>query len=311
MEASGHTRTRRGSKRMRSPRVLAIRAACRSPMPDPKEFLLPRVPRRIPYPDLLKKLAGKVRGSDLKYADQQKAENARFIRQVLYALRGEPTLVLTNAQNERSSWDWLKNTHLAADKIQLGDGAVQGLSLQGRQLRLTRVRDGDRGETPQWWAPETEELAGISKGLWEQPGADDANRVLYSTSEKGSSHTKKQRDDTKLTPHISEKTSKQTGETTTRQVLNAGRNAWNPALLEIVVAGCAPGDQAAAWARYVHQQRFPDDYRDALALPLALHLARLATEYALPHELTDVIEEQDGEAADRSESEDGDTPGND
>jgi hypothetical protein len=136
----------------------------------------------IPYPDLLKKLTGKVRGGDLKYADQQKAENARFIRQVLYALRGEPTLVLTHAQNERSSWDWLKNTHLAADKIQRGDGPVQGLSLQGRQLRLIRVRDGHRGETPQWWAPETKELAGISKGLWEQPGADDANRVLYSTS---------------------------------------------------------------------------------------------------------------------------------
>jgi hypothetical protein len=257
------------------------------------------------------RLTGKVRGSDLKYADQQKAENARFIRQVLYALRGEPTLVLTHAQNERSSWDWLKNTHLVADKVQLGDGPVQDLSLQGRQLRLIRVRDGERGETPQWWAPETEELAGISKGLWEQPGADDANRVFYSTSEKGSSHTKKQRDDTKLTPHISKKTSKQTGETTTRQVLNAGRNAWNPALLEITVTGCAAGDQPAAWAMYVHQQRFPDGYRDALALPLALHLAKLATEYALPHELKDGTKEQDGEAADGSASGDEDTPGND
>jgi len=250
----------------------------------------------IPYPDLLKKLTGKVRSSDLKYADQQKAENARFIRQVLYTLRGEPTLVLTHAQNERSSWDWLKNTHLVADKVQIGDGPVQGLSLQGRQLRLIRVRDSDRGETPQWWAPETEELAGISKGLWEQPGVDDANRIFYSTSEKGSSHTKKQRDDTKITPHISEKTSKQTGEKASRQVINAGRNAWNPALLEIAVMGCAAGDQPAAWAMYTHQQRFPDDYRDALALPLALHLAKLATEYALPHELTEGSEDAEGKA---------------
>jgi hypothetical protein len=264
-----------------------------------------------PYPDLLLRLAGKVRGSDLKYADQQKAGNARFIRQVLYALRGEPTLVLTHAQNGRSSWDWLKNTHLVADRIQLGDGPVQGLSLQGRQLRLIRVRDGERGETPQWWAPETEELAGISKGLWEQPGADHPDRIFYSTSEKGSSHTKKQRDDTKLTPHISKKANKKTGETTTRQVLNAGRNAWNPALLEITVTGCAPGDQAAAWAMYVHQQRFPDDYRDALALPLALHLARLATEYALPHQLKEEAKEQDGEAAVGSENDDEDTPVND
>jgi hypothetical protein len=59
---------------------------------------------------------------------------------------------------------------------------------------------------------------------------------------------------------------------------------------------------------YVHQQRFPDDYRDALALPLALHLARLATEYALPHELTEGTREQEGEQADGSEGENGDTP---
>lgn len=39
-----------------------------------------------------------------------------------------------------------------------------------------------------------------------------------------------------------------------------------------------------AWAMYVHQQRFADDYRDALKFPLALHLAELATDYALPHD---------------------------
>ena len=35
---------------------------------------------------------------------------------------------------------------------------------------------------------------------------------------------------------------------------------------------------------YTHQQRFPDDYPDGLKLPHVLHLAELATEYALPHE---------------------------
>jgi hypothetical protein len=114
------------------------------------------------------------------------------------------------------------------------------------------VTDSEQGETAQWWEPETDELAGISKGLWEQPGADDTNRVFYWTSEKGSSHTKKQRDDTKITPHISEKTSKKTGEKTIRQVINVGRNAWNPALLEITVTGCAAGDQPDAWAMYIH-----------------------------------------------------------
>ena len=67
-------------------------------------------------------------------------------------------------------------------------------------------------------------------------------------------------------------------------VINPKRNAWNPTLLEITVAGCTPEDAPDAWAMYVHQQRFADDYRDALKFPLALHLAELATEYALPHD---------------------------
>jgi hypothetical protein len=264
----------------------------------------------LPYPDLLKRLTGQIRPDDLKYADRQMAENARFIRQVLYGLRGEPTLVLTHAQNERSSWEWLKNSRLVTDKIRLGDGPVQELSLHGRHLRLIRVRDNKREETAQWWAHETDELAGISKGLWEQPDADDANRIFYSTSEKGTSHTKKQRDDTKLTPHIKMKTDKQTGEKTFAHVMNTGRNAWNPALLEISLVGLAARDRPEAWAMYTHQQRFPDDYRDALALPLALHLAKLATEYALPHELTEGTDDQGGEESD-DESEDQHTPPDD
>jgi hypothetical protein len=45
----------------------------------------------IAYPDLLKQLTGQVRGNYLKCTGQLKAVNARFIRQVLYALCGEPT----------------------------------------------------------------------------------------------------------------------------------------------------------------------------------------------------------------------------
>jgi hypothetical protein len=60
----------------------------------------------------------------------------------------------------------------------------------------------------------------------------------------------------------------------------------------------------------VHQQRFPDDYRDALALPLALHLAKLATEYALPHEFSERTGDQEGEEVDGSEGEGGDILGN-
>jgi hypothetical protein len=230
----------------------------------------------VPYPKLLKSLTGQVRGPDLKSAEQQRAGTARFIRQVLYTLRGEPTVVLAHAQNMRSSWEWLGNTQIVPDKIQVGNGPVQALALHGKQLRLIRVCDDERDETPQWWAPDDDELAGLAMGLWHPADAGEADRVFYATTEKPGSHKKKKRDDTKLTPHLDAKSGK--------PVTNWTRNAWNPTLLEIAVAGCAPGDDPEAWAMYVQQQRFADDYRDALKFPLVLHLAELAHEYALPYD---------------------------
>lgn len=68
------------------------------------------------------------------------------------------------------------------------------------------------------------------------------------------------------------------------RVVGRGSPAWNPTLLEITVAGCAAGDRPVDWAMWV-QQSFPDHYRDeGLKLPLLLHLAAKATEYALPQE---------------------------
>lgn len=228
----------------------------------------------VPYPDLLKGLAGQVRGPELKAAGQQKAETARFIRQVLSDLRNEPTVVLAYAQNIRRSWEWLNNNHVIADKIQFGNGPVQALDLYGKQLRLIRVRDAEHNETPQWWAPDGDEFAGIATGLWREPDAGEDNRVFYATTGKASTAQDALRDDTKLTPHLNVKSG--------RLVTNAARNASNPALLEIAVAGCTTGDDPEAWAMYVQQQRFADDYRDDLKFPLILHLAELAHEYALP-----------------------------
>ena len=233
----------------------------------------------VPYPELLRRLAGQERGGDLKSKAQQRAETARFIRQVLYTLRGEHTVVLTHAQNARQSWDWLQDGLLEPDRIQLGDGPVQSLALQGRNLRVIRVRDGERDETAQWWAPheDDEDKAGLSKGLWVPPGPEDDRRVFYATGAKGVSHQFSRVEDAKLTGHATDEAPD--GE------INAGSPAWNPTLLEITVAGCAAGDRPVDWAMWVQQQRFPDHYRDeGLKLPLALHLAAKATEYALPHE---------------------------
>lgn len=144
--------------------------------------------------------------------------------------------------------------------------------------QLIRLRDGERDETPQWWAPDDadEDEAGLSKGLWVPPGPEDDRRVFYATGAKGASHQHSRVEDAKLTGHATAKAPD--GE------INGGSAAWNPTLLEITVAGCAAGDRPVDWAMWV-QQRFPDHYRDeGLKLPLALHLAAKATEYALPQE---------------------------
>ena len=240
---------------------------------------MPGMQQWVPYPELLRRLSGRERGDDLKTKAQQRAETARFVRQVLYTLRGEHTVVLTHAQNARQSWDWLQDGLLEPDRIQLGDGPVQDLALQGRNLRVIRVRDGERDETPQWWAPDgdEEDEAGLSKGLWVPPGPEDDRRVFYATGAKGASHQHSGVEDTKLTGHA-------TAEAPDGEI-NGGSAAWNPTLLEITVAGCAAGDRPVDWAMWVQQQRFPDHYRDeGLKLPLALHLAAKATEYALPQE---------------------------
>jgi len=148
----------------------------------------PNLPTWVPYPKLLMGLTGLVRGPDLRTAEQQEAETARFIRQVLYNLRGEPTVVLTHAQNMRGRWPWLQNARLVPDKIQVGNGPVQDLALHGSQLRLIRLRDDDRNETAQWWAPVDEEIAGTSKGLWIPADSREDTRLFYATTPKSSSH---------------------------------------------------------------------------------------------------------------------------
>lgn len=52
----------------------------------------------------------------------------------------------------------------------------------------------------------------------------------------------------------------------------------------------------------MQQQRFPYEYRDGLRLPLVLHLAELAAEYALPHEYS-VLEEEPASADDEPDRE--------
>jgi hypothetical protein len=258
----------------------------------------------MPYPKLLTILTGKVRGDQEKYEEDQKRAAAIFIRDTLGKLAGTQVVVMAYAQNARSRWEFLGDGRIILDKIQFGDGPVQRIALH-RGLRLIRVRDGLREETPQWWASDDNGQAGLSLGFWAQasdgdPAADD-RRVFYGTAEKGVTHKDAGRTDSKLTPHVATWTVKKddgTEEEKTGVFINADKPAWNPTLLEITAAALQPADDPRLWAMYTHQQRFPDDYPDGLKLPHVLHLAELATEYALPHEYK-ILDEDSDESEDK------------
>ncbi|MFD5878843.1 pPIWI_RE module domain-containing protein [Streptomyces yangpuensis] len=244
----------------------------------------------VPYPELLKCLTGRVRDTGLSSAAQQSAHLAAFVKKTVAGLRSAPTLVFVHAQDVRKRWPWLRNDGLQQDRLGLDGGPVQRVGLYGKQLRVVRVADNGRDETPQWWA-EAEELdakhkgmqrAGFAGGLWVSHVAGDSGRVFYSTAGKASTQTKLTNEDAKLTAHTN---------ASGKNAFRPKANAWNPELLELTVACLQPGDDPEAWAAFVHQQRIcDDDYRDVLGLPLVLHLARLADEYALPHDEDDTVD---------------------
>ncbi|MFI0774664.1 pPIWI_RE module domain-containing protein [Streptomyces sp. NPDC021212] len=250
----------------------------------------------VPYPELLKSLTGRVREAELKTSAQQSALMAAFIKKTLAGLRSAPTLVLSHAQDIRKRWPWLRNDGLEQDRLGLDCGPAQRIGLYGRHLRVIRIADSSRDETSQWWA-EAEELrpeqmgkrrAGIAKGLWVPRAPGETGRVFYSTADKSSTQTKLTNDDAKLTGHVNAQG---------KSAFRPTTNAWNPELLEVAVACLQPGDNAEAWAAFVHQQRFCDDYRDVLGLPLVLHLARLADQYALPHEDEEAVDPETSQTA--------------
>jgi hypothetical protein len=89
--------------------------------------------------------------------------------------------------------------------------------------------------------------------------------------------------------------------------IDTDKAAWNPALVEVAVLGCHPGDGDVpeALALAAHQLRQAPDLPDALSLPLPLHLAGLAQEYVLPTQNED--SGGGGEAIDSASDADPDT----
>ncbi|MEV8406808.1 DUF3962 domain-containing protein [Streptomyces niveus] len=215
---------------------------------------------------------------------QQRKESSAFLQRVLHSLRGQPTLLLTHAQNSRLHWPWMQDGRIERDLIKTGHAPAGRLD---DELRLVRVRGCGGRESAQWWGlAEAGNPHGQPAGFWaeltQQPnGTPSRERVFYSTTERPGTHA--------VSPSLDRLATRvnAAGNLTSQ----AGTNAWNPTLVEIAVLGChqddasvvpGPPDDAEALALAVHQLRQAPDYAAALSLPLPLHLASQAQAYVLP-----------------------------
>lgn len=218
---------------------------------------------------------------------QQRQETARFLQHLLHSLRGRQTVLITHAQNSRKHWPWLQDGKVVQDLLQAGHASARRLD---EGLRVVRVRSNGGYETPQWWGvAEPGKPNGQPAGFWALPTEENTSRsstdrVFYSTTDRARSHP--------VSPSLDRLATRVTAAGTLTS--QAGTDAWNPALVELAVLGChteqddtaerhaGGGDKPEAIALAMHQLRQAPDHPDALALPLPLHLARLAQAYVLP-----------------------------
>ncbi|MFF4989044.1 pPIWI_RE module domain-containing protein [Streptosporangium saharense] len=237
----------------------------------------------VSYPDMLLGLArraevtpaeGGTRGPLSKDMDEQRRTTEEWLQRLLRTLRRSPTLLLVHAQNARSHWTWIQDGQIQADRIRTGHAPARPIDLD---LRLARIRSPQGRETPQWWGIHPDAgVNGLPSQLWTLPGV---SRVFWSTTPKASQFTASAVEADKLAPRVLQRGKNKGGFT-----IDTDKPAWNPGLVEISILGCHEhdGDDPEALAAVLHQMRRPPDYPDALALPLPLHLARLAQEYVLP-----------------------------
>ena len=244
--------------------------------------IAPGLPDWVDYRTLLLHLADE--GSKPvpnKPLDRQ-AAMATFVKRLIAQLRNTTTLLVTHAQNSRSGWPWLQNGVLVADHVGLGNNPPVALQhLAGRGLRIVRVRDSSARETPQWYSP-GHTAPGLATGLWRDASLGGAEaRTFFSTMPKPGTMKTVAVSASKIVSRVNKKGAEK---------VDASMQAHNPQLLELTVVAQQPGDIAEVWAALAHQQRQTADYRAALANPLCLHLAKLASDYLLPHDADDQTE---------------------
>ncbi|MFD5186604.1 pPIWI_RE module domain-containing protein [Streptomyces sp. NPDC058357] len=224
---------------------------------------------------------------------EQRRRAEEWLQQIRASLRRAPTLLLAEAQNARSHWTWLQDSHAEPDRIRDGEADPRRLDLD---LRLIRVRTGRGRETPQWWGDHPGGGAnGIAAGLWCPANHSTDNRVFHSANPKPVQFKSSAVEADKLAPRPI-RMGKRKGELT----IDTGVTGWTPDLLEIAVLGCHPeaGDAPESLASAVHLLRQPPDYPEALSLPLPLHLAGLGQDYVLPHRTADAPRPEAHQGAD-------------
>ncbi|MFX0578879.1 pPIWI_RE module domain-containing protein [Nocardia nepalensis] len=237
------------------------------------------------YPDLLRRLAT---GSALRIPEVDEKQVQRFVLdEVIATLHADrPTLLLTWSQNLRLDWQNLQISKALIDRLAVGDTAADHLAPQLRHVML-RTADGD--ETPEVYG-ETGDVVGLPSGLFRYPGS---NRVFASIASKpGSAKTLARPMGTRADDILDQEG---------RSLLDTRRSTFNPQCVELTVMRQHPDDDPRVWAAVAHaQRRLADTYGDTLLLPWPLHLAKKATEYAIPDlaegTFSDEIDDQEGAA---------------
>jgi RNase H domain-containing protein len=224
----------------------------------------------LPYREVLLMIArGEVRGV------KQDGDALRLIETMLRRDLPGDTLLLCHAQNLRLAWSWLGNRQLTLDHLAFGHRETPQPINLWPGLRVARVRDSDRHETPETYAVSADGSISYASGLFRM-----GERLFASVNGKPPQF--------KLSRHFSKLGAWTTG-AGRRLAPRPSQHAWNARICEIAMVCLQEGDDPAGWAAWAHRlRRGAHHYEEGLALPLPLHLAKLVKEYVLP--LTEVEE---------------------
>ena len=219
--------------------------------------------RWISYKEMLLKAAkGELSPIPSKDAKRQVGE---FVKTLLDVECSDnvTTLLLMRAQNIRNVWTWVQDGNIKRNTVSFGASETFPIS-RWPGLRIARIRDDERDETPEWYA-ENEETYGLASG------------VFKTADELFASVTGKPKTQTGLAKGMSRFPYEEDGELRRG---NTKKAAWNPGLKEVFLAGLQSGDDGDIWAHLVDRLRGSSSYTlDPLALPYPLHLVKQVGEY--------------------------------